>query len=232
MGSIKLSTLAVCLGVICVLLNLYGLMKPAAFGAAARKFPRYTPAGYPLMLLATAWFIYYVNQEPIADFAAMKPYLCAFFAAVGIGACIFVQDFLPVRGLAALLLVVAKLMVDTARWAETEWRLVVITLAYVWILAGMWFTISPYRLRDLVNWANATESRTRWLSAVRVGFGVFLIGLGLTVYRSAEQAPVTQISATAPLQIVFGDSNLFSNSYFQLDFHSDLGPGTAASRRV
>ena len=232
MGSIKLSTLAVGLGVICVLLNLYGLAKPAAFGAAARKFPRYTPVGYPLVLLATAWFIYYVYQEPIADFAAMKPYLCAFFGAVGIGVCIFVQDFLPVRGLAALLLVAAKLMVDTARWAETEWRLVVVTLAYVWILAGMWFTISPYRLRDLVNWANATESRTRWLSAVRVGFGVFLIGLGLTVYRSAEQAPVTQISATAPLRVVSGGSNLFSTSCVQIDLRCGFRPESAASPRV
>ncbi len=116
MGSIKLSTLAVLLGLLGVALNAYGVLKPAAFGAAARKFPRYTPVGYPLMLAATAWFIWYVNQEPIADFAAMKPYLCAFFAAVGVGACVFVQDFLPVRGLAVLLLVEPLYRALCRRW--------------------------------------------------------------------------------------------------------------------
>jgi hypothetical protein len=195
MDSIKLSTLAVILGLLIVALNLYGVMKPAAFGAAARKFPRNTAAGYPLMLLATGWFIWYVYQEPIADFAAMKPYLCAFFAAVGVGACIFVQDYLPVRGLAVLLLVAAKCLVDAARWVDTEWRLVITTLAYVWVLAGMWFTVSPWRLRDLIHWATANDQRTRLLSAVRLAFGLVLIGLGLTVYRTAENKEITQMSS-------------------------------------
>jgi hypothetical protein len=195
MDSIKLSTLAVILGLLIVALNLYGVMKPAAFGAAARKFPRNTPVGYPLMLLATVWFIWYVYQEPIADFAAMKPYLCAFFAAVGVGACIFVQDYLPVRGLAVLLLVAAKCLVDAARWVDTEWRLVVTTLAYGWVLAGMWFTVSPWRLRDLIHWATANDQRTRLLSAVRLAFGLLLIGLGLTVYRTAENKEITRMSS-------------------------------------
>jgi hypothetical protein len=195
MGTIKLSTAAVLLGLLTVALNLYGVMKPAAFGAAARKFPRHTPLGYPLVLLATGWFIWYVHQEPIADFAAMKPYLCAFFAAVGVGACIFVQDYLPVRGLAVLLLVAAKCLVDAARWIDTEWRLVITTLAYVWVLAGMWFTVSPWRLRDLIHWTTANDQRTRLLSALRLAFGLLLICLGLTVYRSAENRGVMRMSS-------------------------------------
>src|SRR2546423_12678234 len=103
------------------------------------------------MRLARAWFVFNVYREPIADCAVMKPYLCGFFAAVGVGACIFVKDFLPVRGLAVLLLLAAKLMVDTARWADTSWRLVITTLAYVWIIAGLWLTVSPWRARGLAN---------------------------------------------------------------------------------
>src|SRR5688500_303582 len=142
----KLSSLAIVLGLFYVLPNIYGVLQPGKFGEAARKFPRCTPVGYPLMLLATAWFVYNVYREPIADFAVMKPYLCGFFAAVGVGACIFVRDFLPVRGLAVLLLLAAKLMVDTARWADTSWRPVITPLAYIWILVGMWLTISSWRL--------------------------------------------------------------------------------------
>ncbi len=198
MPPVKLSLLAIVLGLVTALLNAYGLFKPAAFAAAARKFPRNTPIGYPLMLAATVWFVWNVNQEPIADFAAMKPYLCGFFAAVGVGACLFVKDFLPVRGLAVLLLLLAKLMVDSARWVDTPWRVVISAWAYVWIIAGMWFTISPWRLRDLINWATATEHRVRLLSGIRTAFGIFIVCLGLTVFKAAEQKDASQANVTPP----------------------------------
>ena len=53
------------------------------------------------MILGTVWFLYYVHLESVADFASMKKYFYFLFSAVGIGACIFVRDLLPVRGLAA-----------------------------------------------------------------------------------------------------------------------------------
>ena len=183
---LKLSTLATILGLAYALPNIYGVAKPAAFGAMARKFPRYTPAGYGLVLLATAWFLYYVQQEDNSDFASFKPHLMALFGLVGLGTCLFVKDFLAVRGLAATLLVLAKLMVDTARWVDTEWRLVIVAWAYVMILGGIWFTVSPWRLRDLLDWANASAQRTRLLSGLRLAFAVFVVLLGLTAIRAAE----------------------------------------------
>jgi hypothetical protein len=56
----------------------------------------------------------------------------------------------------------------------------------------MWFTISPWRLRDLLNWFTANEKRTRVVSGVRLAFGVFVVILGLTVYKSAETNAVAQ----------------------------------------
>jgi len=187
MLQINLSTLAVILGIVLISLNVYGVLKPAAFAAAARKFPRYTPVGYVLMLVSTVWFVANVSHESVADFASFKPFLYLLFIAVGLGACLFVRDFLPIRGLAVFLLLLAQLMVDTARWVNTPWRLVITIWAYVWVLAGMWFTVSPWRLRDLINWATANEHRTRLLSGVRAAFGLFVVCLGLTVFRAAEQ---------------------------------------------
>jgi hypothetical protein len=178
----KLSTLAILLGLVFAAPNVYGVLKPAQFATAARKFPRYTPIGYVLMLLATFWFVSYVQRENIADFEGMKPYLSGLFLIVGIGSCIFVKDFLPVRGLAVLMLLVAKLMVDTARWEETTWRLVISIWAYVFVVVGVWFTVSPWRMRDLIQWGTSTESRTRMLSAIRLAFGLLVALLGLLVF--------------------------------------------------
>jgi len=182
----RLSLLSILLGLGVSVPQIYGLARPAQFIAAARKFPRNLPAGVVLMLLATAWFLWNVNNEPIADFTAVKPYMMAFFAAVGILACFFVQDFLAVRGLAVLLLLLAKLMVDTGRpyLGQTPWVYVIQIWAYLLVIAGIWFTITPWKLRDLVNFATATENRVRIGSIIRLAFAVFVMLLGLTAFRA------------------------------------------------
>src|SRR5580698_3745096 len=167
---INLSTLAILMGLGLALPQVYGLMQPAGFAARVRKFPRSVPIGVALMLLGTGWFVWYLSQESISDFEAYKPILLGGFAAVGIASCFYVQDFLAVRGLAVVFMLLAKLMVDTARWAETDWRWVVVSWAYLLVGAGMWFTIYPWHLRDLLNWATAKEKRVRGGSALRLAF--------------------------------------------------------------
>jgi hypothetical protein len=166
--------------------QIYGLAKPVQFAAAARKFPRNLPAGIALMLLATAWFVWNVSIEPIADFSVFKPYMMAGFMAVGILACIFVQDFLAVRGLAVIMLLLAKLMLDTGRpcLGESPFVLVIQIWAYLLVIAGIWFTVTPWKLRDILNWATANESRIIVGSSIRLAFAVFVLLLGLTAFRA------------------------------------------------
>ncbi len=171
----------VVLGLGAVLPQIYGLMKPAAYAGALRRFPRSTTIGVTLTLLATAWFLFNLSQESIADFAAYKGVMYVLFAAVGIGSCVFVRDFLAVRGLALLLLLVAKLMVDTGRPAlpQTAWVEILQVTAYILVIAGMWLTISPWRLRDWLDWVANTEHRLKTVCSVSLAFGVALLAIGL-----------------------------------------------------
>jgi hypothetical protein len=178
---IKLSNLATVMGFGLALPQIYGLLKPADFAARVRRFPRSFVAGIILMMLGTAWFVYNLSLESISDFASYKEVLLGGFAAVGIASCLFVQDFLAVRGLAVVFLLLAKLMVDTERWNPSGWRLVIAVWAYALCIAGMWFTVYPWHLRDLLNWATANEKRVRIGSFLRLAFGLFVAGLGLTV---------------------------------------------------
>lgn len=184
--TIKLSTLAIVLGIAFALPQLIGLANPKGFAAWLRKFPRHIPIGVGLMTLGTGWFLYYLSQESVADFAAFKPHMMVAFAGIGLLSCIFVHDFLAVRGLAVVLLLLAKLMVDTGRphLGDSPWVLVNQAWAYVFVVAGIWFTISPWRLRDWIDWLTASESRVRLGSAVRLAFGIFVAVLGATVFRS------------------------------------------------
>jgi hypothetical protein len=178
----KLSTLAVGLGLIFCAPQLFGIVRPSAFAAAARKFPRSEPWGYLLMGLGTLWFLANLRAESISDFADYKKYMLAAFGMIGLLTCIYVKDFLAVRGLAIVLLLLAKFTLDTARWHDSPWRIVMSVWAYCWIILGMWFTISPWRLRDIIQWSTANEQRIRAGSALRLAFGLFVIALGLTVF--------------------------------------------------
>ena len=183
--TLNLSTLSILIGLGMALPQIYGLMKPKEFAENVRKFPRNVPVGIALMLLGTVWFLWILNQESVSDFAAYKGLLLVLFGAVGVGTCIYVQDFIAVRGLAVLFLLVAKLMVDSGRTmlGQTHWVLVIQTWAYVLVVAGIWLTLSPWKLRDFLNWATADEKRVRVGSAIRLAFGLFVVVLGLTKFR-------------------------------------------------
>jgi hypothetical protein len=178
----KLSTLSILLGAVCSAQQIFGLLKPAAFSRAARNFPRSEPWGYALTGLGTVWFLANLNAESISDFAAYKNVMFAGFGGIGLLTCLYVRDFLAVRGLSVVLLLLAKLVLDTARPHDSQWRLLLSALSYAWVLAGMWFTISPWRLRDILNWMTASESRVRTFCGARLALGLLILSLGLFVF--------------------------------------------------
>ncbi|MDE2644093.1 MAG: hypothetical protein OSB55_15270, partial [Verrucomicrobiota bacterium] len=95
---ISLANLSILLGVCLVALSGYSLARPAAVGQAMRAFPRANAPGYVLILAATAWFLWNIKSEDMADYREIKHWFYIGFGAVGIGSCIYLRDFLAVRG--------------------------------------------------------------------------------------------------------------------------------------
>jgi len=62
-----------------------------------------------------------------------------------------------------VLLLVAKLMVDAGRTKLGHSPWVVFFSSLGLLFSRVWFTISPYRLRDLIAWSTASEGRIRLL---------------------------------------------------------------------
>lgn len=171
------------IGIAYALPQVFALAQPEAFRAWLRKLPRWTELGWVLTLLATIWFLYNVKQENIADFVAYKKFMLFGFGALGVCTCVFLKDFLPVRGFALLLLLLGKLVCDTGRWVESPARLLVVTWAYVWICAGMWWMVSPWRAREWFEWNVEDSGRLRLLSLARLVFALIVVALGATVFR-------------------------------------------------
>ena len=179
-----LATLTILIGIVIALPQVYGLIKPGELSIFARGLARNRIAGYVLIFIGAVWFLRVLEHETLADFEVYKSKMQIFFVLLGVGACVYLKDFLAVRGLAVVMLLLAKTVIETARYAETDWRLVLIVMSYIWIIFGMIFTVSPWRFRDMVNWTFSSEERIRRLCILRLALALLLVGLGLTVFKT------------------------------------------------
>jgi hypothetical protein len=171
------------LGVATLVAHLAAWLRPEAMIAWLRRFPRNVPVGVFLMLVGTAWFDWNLSNENLEDIAKFKTVMLAAFAVLGVASCFYLKDFLAVRGLCVVLLMAAWQVCDTARWHPSLWRDVFSAWAYVWALAGLWWSVQPWRVRDLINWVVATPGRFRLAAVAGVVWGLFVIGLSLAVLR-------------------------------------------------
>ena len=177
----KLSQLALILGVVCALAHLYAVLQPAGCAALLSRFPRNVPVGVFFTLLATGWFEFNLNNSDISDFAEWKTLMLIALGVIGVGSCFYVQDYIAVRGGAAVALLIADVVLDVQRLHSSGWKNVIAGWMYAWIIVSCWVVIQPWRVRDWINWAIKVPSRLRTLALSGLAFGIFVAVLGLTV---------------------------------------------------
>lgn len=181
----KLAQLCLVLGAVMIATHGWAFFQLKTATVWLRRLPRNHTAGALLMLVSTAWFEWYLWNEHLSDIDWVKPFLLVAFPAVGVGSCFFVQDFLAARGLAVFLLLLAGYVLEVGRWHASMWHDALSVWAYGWIVMAFWLTMAPWRLRDWIGWATSVESRLKFAALAGVVWGAFVIGLGLTVLRTA-----------------------------------------------
>ena len=179
----KLSQLSLILGLGMLLSHGWALLQPGAVTQWLRRFPRNVPIGVFLMLLGTVWFEWNLMSENLEDIAQYKNILLVFFALLGAGCCFYATDYLAVRGLTVVLLLISFITCETARWHPSRWRDALTGWAYLWIFSALWLSVQPWRLRDWINWLTASESRFKLAAIGGLVWGLFVTALGLTVLR-------------------------------------------------
>lgn len=148
--------------------------------ASAKAFPRSKTAAYLLLGTATVWFLYKVTQLGPADFGQYKELLFALFLVTAVGSFYFVPDFLAVRGLAALILLIAGVLLDAAYLQDPGTRLFLVSFVYLAIVASLILGASPYKLRDFLYWLYRSERRPRIFGGVFAAYGLLLVAMSFT----------------------------------------------------
>src|SRR6266446_6355121 len=139
----RLAIVSVAAGVFVVAARLPGLLAPAKYREHAIKFPRSELWGRVLMGIAAAiawWIMYHAATD---EWKWAQPLILIGVPVAYVLVINFAPHYLAMRGTAALLLMLAKVMVDAADASDSPLRLIVTVLAYLWVVAAIWMTVAP-----------------------------------------------------------------------------------------
>jgi hypothetical protein len=178
----RLAITSVLLGAAIIAGRLPGVLVPGKYRAWARAFPRSVFWGRVLIGIAGLWAGIVMYRAATDDWAWARPVVVvgvpvAYWLVIHFG-----NQFLALRGTAAVSLLLAKVVLDVTDASEHPWRLVITTFAYLWVIAATWMAIAPHHFRDVINWGTATDRRCQTLCSFGVALGLALIFLGALVY--------------------------------------------------
>ncbi len=169
-------------GAILCLLGAVGFAMEGSARNLLVSFPRSRGAGIVLLAIDLVWSFWLVSTMEMGEFSAFRrPFLFAlpigFFLTLR-----YVDEFLAVRALGILALLVAEPLLDAAFFRYESSRLVLTVLAYLLVVLGLIWVMVPYKLRDQINWFSKTTARWRGVSVFGFAYGATLIALAFLRY--------------------------------------------------
>ncbi len=171
---LSLHTVGLIAGALLALLSLLAIFLPAQDFLA--RFPRSRAAGAGLLTIALIWSFWLLSTMEMGEFASFRRTLLIILPVGFFLVLRFVDEFLAVRALGILCLLAAEPLLDAAFLRPQTSRLLVTVLAYLMIVAGLFWVTMPYLLRDQINWSTRNSGRWRLLS----GLG-FVVGAAILV---------------------------------------------------
>ena len=178
----SLHTVGIAAGALLVLISLPGLIKPPAVQSWLRSLPRSRVAGVALLTVVLVWSFWLLATMEMGEFSTFrKPLLIAL--PIGYLLVIrFVDEFLAVRALGILCLLAAEPLLEAAFFRYETSRLFLTVLAYLLIIAGLFWVTMPYLLRDQINWSSQTNTRWHAIHGIAALYGITILACAFTQY--------------------------------------------------
>jgi len=139
--------------------------------------------GIILTLIAWVWAghaLWVLPIDFITPYRKYIPYLVLVCAPL---TCISMANLLPCRALGAILVLYPYTLLITARSHTSDWRLVIITIAYISIIKGIILILYPWKMRQCIEWTKDKPLILRIGGFINLGLSATLIYLGMTILR-------------------------------------------------
>lgn len=173
--SLFLATIAT--GLFLIVLGAIFLWNGKPVETGAKGFLRSPVATVILFGSSALWFLWHVAHLGEADFGNLKNILLFLFGGIALGSFFVVKDFLAVRGVAVLILLTARVLLDAAYMEEPTSRLFLVTFVYISIVVALYLGTVPFKLRDFFKWLFESPFRPKLLGGVLAVYGLLLTGV-------------------------------------------------------
>jgi hypothetical protein len=179
----KLKTVGLLVGLLLVGGHVLAMLKAEPTRRWLASLPRSYSAGVAVLAVDLAWTFWLALVMDWGEFYYLRQPLLFLLPVVFFLTVKFVDDFLFVRALGILGLLAAAPLLDAAFLQPQTSRLLLVVLAYVWIILGMFWIAMPHLLRDQIQWL--ARSAQRWQAAVFAGiaYGAALLFCALIFWR-------------------------------------------------
>jgi len=178
---LSLHTAGVIAGAFLVLVGVLGLLKPN-LAQIVKQFPRSRVAGVVLLTICLAWTMWLLVTIQMGEFAGFRRPLLIGLPIAYVLTLFFVDEFLAVRALGILCLLLAEPLLDAAFLRYETSRLLLTVFAYLLVIAGLFWVAIPYVLRDQINWSARSVFRWRCLHAIALIYGCVILRFAFTQY--------------------------------------------------
>ena len=172
---LKLKTVGVLIGLVWTAAHVFMMLRPTETRAWLQRFPRSRTAGLVLLTVDFLWTYVLVYTMDWGEFYYLQtPVMFAlpvfFYLVIR-----YVDDFLSVRALGILGLLAAAPVLDAAFLRPPVSRLLVVVLAYAWVVMGMIWVSMPHVLRDQIGWLNRSAARWQAAAVAGIAYGVIVL---------------------------------------------------------
>src|SRR5438105_2074586 len=157
---LSLRVVGLIVGILLVALHGVAIAKAAGVRAWLKSFPRSKSVGTALLAIDAIWAFLLIATMDLGEFTYLRNKLLIVIVVATFLTWKFVDEFLSVRALGMLLLLAAEPMLEATFLRPETSRLVLVVLAYAWVVLGMFWVGMPYLLRDQIGWLQ--KSDTRW----------------------------------------------------------------------
>jgi hypothetical protein len=179
---LSLHTVGLIVGLLLLITHSTALVRPEETKQWLKKFPRSRLLGNCLLAVDAIWTFWLVTNMDLGEFSQFRTWLQIGVPLVFILTIFFVDEFLSVRALGIMALLVAEPILSAAFLRPEAARLLVVILAYVWLTLGLFWVGMPYLLRDQITWITKTASRFRAATVVGLLYAVAVLACTVTVY--------------------------------------------------
>lgn len=187
-GGLSLRAMGILVGLLLILGHLVALLRQEKILPWLSTVPRSQNVGTLFLTISFLWAWMVATSMDLGEFHQAR-WLAQFALPVFFVGMLFIaNDYLGARALGMFLLLAACPVLDAAFLKPPPSRLLLSTLAYGWIIVGLFWVGMPFTMRDQIAWLQARPFRYRLMCLAGMIYGGLLLAAAFVYYGAAASS--------------------------------------------